>query len=89
MKDKQCQSSDKPPYDHERPHKDRDLDVQWFFFFTHVTCNLKIYIYMGPQTEMKNLFSEIICHGNWLFEGIKQVHVFSLNYVMEVYKSDI
>lgn len=63
-------------------------DVQWFFF-THVTCNLKIYIYMGPQTEMINLFPEIICHGNWLFEGIKQVHVFSLNYVMEVYKSDI
>lgn len=46
-------------------------------------------IYMGPQTEMINLFPEIICHGNWLFEGIKQVHVFSLNYVMEVYKSDI
>lgn len=63
-------------------------DVQWFFFYP---CHMqfKKNIYMGPQTEMINLFPEIICHGNWLFEGIKQVHVFSLNYVMEVYKSDI
>lgn len=59
------------------------------FFFYPCHMQFKKYIYMGPQTEMINQFPEIICHGNWLFEGIKQVHVFSLNYVMEVYKSDI
>lgn len=87
MKDKQCQSSDKPPY--ERPHKDWDLRCSMIFFFYPCHMQFKKYIYMGPQTEMINQFPEIICHGNWLFEGIKQVHVFSLNYVMEVYKSDI